>query len=177
MKRLQGSGLLLQRGRYKKRTVTPFWVPPGLQLAERGDSRERPRPCSPSMGTFAHRVGSRLLPGTTLEPGPATTEKPLCPCVAPWLAREQCCTGSLAQGRAAWPHPDTTTGGPGLLPCSAVLPGWGAEVPNCSAALERLLWGPHRAPLGALSTFTQGRREQGHCPLSRRGALQPAPGL
>lgn len=39
MKRLQGSGLLLQRGRYKKRTVTPFWVPLGLQLAERGDSR------------------------------------------------------------------------------------------------------------------------------------------
>lgn len=106
MKRLQGSGLLLQRGRYKKRTVTPFWVPPGLQLAERGDSRERPRPCSPSMGTSAHRVGSRLLPGTTLEPGPATTEKQVTRCVPVWHPGWP----ESSAARGAWPR----VGLPGL---------------------------------------------------------------
>lgn len=41
----------------------------------------------------------------------------LCPRrVAPWLAREQCCMGNLAQGRAAWPHPDTTHGRQPWLP-------------------------------------------------------------
>lgn len=90
--------------------------------------------------------------------------------VAPWLAREQCCSGStagsLAHGRAARPPPEVTqllAGGPGLLPCFTRR---GAEVPSRSAALQRLLWGLAVRPSGpgAVSPREGGSRVVVLCP-------------
>lgn len=138
-RRLQGSGLFIAKREIQKRTVTHSGPPPGLQLGDR-------------QGTPAQAAGSRLPPGTELEPGVnhnSGAGDPQCPRAAPPGLSPGWPEGSAAWGAlmgGAWhrvglPGPSQTQRPPVkpvLLRSAACLTRWGAEVPNCSGALQRL---------------------------------------
>lgn len=113
--RLQGSGLLLQRERYKK-GQSSLRAPQAYIWLRGVMGRGRPSPCSPS-------TESRLSPSTEL--GTATAV-PLC------SPQSESC---LARG-----HGEQLEGagklGLILLHSAAPLAQWGAEVLSCSAAVE-----------------------------------------